>query len=249
MDGPRAIDLPSRSWIVGKIRVRKRETLEVSSSGRLCCLITYDGDAPVNRLPETRHSLLLRLADASDGVAWREFLEVYERAIFRFACSRGLQPADAEDVTQRVLAAVVDKVQSWEPEVNRGSFGAWLFRVTRNLAAKTWNDRMTQPLQYDELDAPEAIPGVSASDATLFQTEYRRALFHWAADRVRDQVQPVTWRAFWLTAVEQQAASSVAKELHISVASVYTAKCRMLSRIRTEIEAFESDSSKSQSRD
>ena len=200
----------------------------------------------MNRLPTTRHSLLLRLADAGDDVAWNEFLEVYERAIFRFACSRGLQPADAEDVTQRVLAAVMHKMRAWKADSNRGSFGAWLFRVTRNLAAKTWNDRVKQPVQIGEREAAELyeiseLPDATESDATLFQSEYRKALFHWAADRVRKNVKAVTWDAFWMTAIDQRPASEVASTLSLSATSVYTAKYRMLARIRTEIEAFESE--------
>jgi len=200
----------------------------------------------VNRLPTTRHSLLLRLANPGDRAAWWEFLDVYERAIFRFASSRGLQPADAEDVTQRVLAAVVEKMRTWQPDASRGRFGAWLFRVTRNLAAKSWNDRLRQPAQLSEpmpsdMTSRQDPPDASAADAMLFQIEYRRAVFHWAADRVRDHVEATTWRAFWMTAVEQQSASDTSAQLQISVASVYTAKCRVLARIRREIEVFESD--------
>ena len=69
---------------------------------------------------------MLRLADAGNGQAWNEFVEVYERAIYRYALSRGLQRADAEDVTQRVLEAVLAKSRSWDAE-SGGSFGAWLF--------------------------------------------------------------------------------------------------------------------------
>jgi RNA polymerase sigma-70 factor (ECF subfamily) len=195
----------------------------------------------VNQLPATRHSLLIRLADARDGVAWNEFLEVYEQAIFRFACSRGLQPADAEDVTQRVLAAVVEKMPSWEAGPVKGRFGAWLFHVTRNLAAKTWNDRAYGPVTTGGSDAVIDLAEIPEQEQTLFETEWRKALFHWAAERVRHQIQASTWQAFWATAVECRAATVVANELSMSVASVYAAKCRTLARIRDEIEAFEGE--------
>jgi hypothetical protein len=48
-----------------------------------------------------------------------------------------------------------------------------------------------------------------------------------------------------MTAVEQKAARIVAENLCISVAAVYTAKCRLLARIRIEIEEFESEFSES----
>src|SRR5262245_25748155 len=46
------------------------------------------------QLPDTRHSLLIRLAEPSDTAAWLEFLETYEGAVFRYCRSRGLQEAD-----------------------------------------------------------------------------------------------------------------------------------------------------------
>jgi RNA polymerase sigma-70 factor (ECF subfamily) len=186
--------------------------------------------------------LLLRLADANDSAAWIEFLEVYERAVFRFACSRGLQPADAEDVTQRVLEAVVDKVKSWQASSRSGDFRAWLFRVTRNLAAKSWNHRASMPIQWDTNSAFEPVDPSHADAVSIqWETEYRRALFHWAADRVKESVLSVTWQSFWLTAIEDRDAAAAASQLGISIASVYTAKCRMLARIREEIDRFENE--------
>jgi RNA polymerase sigma-70 factor (ECF subfamily) len=195
----------------------------------------------LNRLPTTRRSLLLRLADAGDRAAWGEFLEVYEQAIFRFARSRGLQPADAEDVTQRVLLAVANKVPAWNDKPERGRFGAWIFRVTRNLAAKAWHARRLHSASAGDSRTSQLLAEVTDSSDqgnTLFQAEYRKALFHWAAERVSDQVQEATWRAFWMTAVEGRDPATVAGELGVSTSTVYTAKCRMLMRIRGEIERF-----------
>ena len=50
--------------------------------------------------------------------------------------------------------------------------------------------------------------------------------------------QPVTWQAFWLVAVEGREPDTVAGELHISVESVYTAKARVLKRLRDEAGHF-----------
>lgn len=205
----------------------------------------------MNRLPDTRHSLLLRLADAGDGDAWGEFLDVYERAIFRFVCSRGLQPADAEDVTQRVLEAVLEKARQWKPGTSEGSFGAWLFRVARNLSAKAWNERIRHGADSGCGDQAHRLqaPVLSEEDKTIFHLEYRRALFRWATDRVRVHVERCTWEAFWRTAVEGLDAGGVAKDLGLSLSSVYTAKCRMLARIRAEIDCFENEFSILRERD
>ena len=45
-------------------------------------------------LPETRASLILRLQNADDVVAWDEFAELYGPVVFRAARRRGLQGAE-----------------------------------------------------------------------------------------------------------------------------------------------------------
>ena len=57
--------------------------------------------------PATRASLLLRVHDPNNHGAWREFVELYGPLIFRFASKRGLQDADAADLTQIVFQALV----------------------------------------------------------------------------------------------------------------------------------------------
>ena len=63
--------------------------------------------------PETRASLILRLQDANDIVAWDEFAEIYAPVVYRSARRIGLQSADADDVVQEVLAAVARSVKDW----------------------------------------------------------------------------------------------------------------------------------------
>lgn len=60
----------------------------------------------MSRFPETRISLILRLAAAQDVEAWREFTAIYAPAVYATARRRGLQSADAEDFIQELLLAV-----------------------------------------------------------------------------------------------------------------------------------------------
>ncbi len=58
--------------------------------------------------PETRHTLIFRIAAGGDDTAWREFLDDYWEPICRFVASRAtLNRHDAEDVAAQVVEVFV----------------------------------------------------------------------------------------------------------------------------------------------
>ncbi len=89
--------------------------------------------------PETRQSLLLRLADHADQAAWQEFARIYTPVVYRLAVRRGLQHADAEDLSQQVLAAVAKAIDRWQSDPARAKFRTWLHRVAHNFIINALN--------------------------------------------------------------------------------------------------------------
>ena len=83
-----------------------------------------------------------------------------------------------------------------------------------------------------------ALEGWSSDDVRL---SHRRELFLLAADCVKDNVKEATWRAFWMTAVEDRSVDDVANTLGISVGAVYIARSRVLAQLRDEIKKWEDD--------
>jgi RNA polymerase sigma-70 factor (ECF subfamily) len=82
----------------------------------------------------------------------------------------------------------------------------------------------------------DAQPSADASATALFEAEYRRRVFRWAADQVRGEFTSSTWEAFWRTAVEGRRPREVAAELKLSTGAVYIARSRVLARLRQQIE-------------
>ena len=194
-------------------------------------------------MPETRISLILRLPRSADAAAWREFVELYEPLVLRFARRRGLQDADAHDLVQRVFTSVAGAVDRWQPDASRGKFRAWLFRIARNhLINQATLRHRERPVggstQVRKLQAEIDERVVDAGDAEL---EYRRAVFESAAARVKRLVQPATWSAFWETMVEGRTCESVAEELGMTVGAIYVARSRVVARLRAVAEELEAN--------
>src|SRR5438552_19010705 len=79
--------------------------------------------------PGTRPSLLVRIRDPGDREAWRQFVALYAPLIHGLCRRRGLQDADAADLTQEVLRTVALAAPALHYDPARGSFRGWLYTV------------------------------------------------------------------------------------------------------------------------
>jgi RNA polymerase sigma-70 factor (ECF subfamily) len=193
---------------------------------------------------QTRVSLLLRLRDPHDRVAWAQFVELYGSLVYGFVRRRGVQDADAADLTQEVFQAVAAQAGRWEYDRRQGTFRGWLYRITRNKLARFHRDRYSKPGGSGGTDAQERLAAQAdpddAGDA-VWEQEYQQQLFRVAAEQVRDRFAPATWQAFWQTAVEGRSAAEVSAKLGMSVGAIYVAKSRVLAQLTEEIQRLQAE--------
>lgn len=185
--------------------------------------------------PDTRASLIVRLADAQNVPAWEEFARLYQPVVYRLARRRGFQHADAEELVQEVMLAVAGAVERWVPDRERGRFRDWLHRIARNLMVnfltrhkhQVWGAGTSdmQRMLEQECDAEAAV-------TQMFDIEIRREAFRFAARQVQKEVKEGTWQAFWLSTIDDVPAAEVARQLGMSVGSVYIARSRVMARLR-----------------
>jgi RNA polymerase sigma-70 factor (ECF subfamily) len=189
----------------------------------------------MNELPTTHPSLLVRLANRDDRVAWEEFTRMVTPVLRRIAVSRGLQSLDADELVQEVLVSVMHAIDSFEPSSRRGSFRGWLLTVARNAAINKLSRRpRDQRLRDGSVDLHQLCRKNDIQEVveSAMEREWQSEMFVIACQTLQPTIQPNTWSAFWKTAVEGKDGESAAKELGMSVGAVYVARSRTLAKLK-----------------
>jgi RNA polymerase sigma-70 factor (ECF subfamily) len=190
---------------------------------------------------QTSPTLLGRLGRVPpDEAAWAEFADRYGRRIYGWCARWGLQQSDAEDVTQQVLLKLAGKMRTFAYDPAR-SFRAWLKTVTHH----AWRDfveaRNRPGAGSGDSAVRELLNNVRAGDdlAARLEEEFSRDLLEEAMARVRLRVQPHTWEAFRLLALEGLTGAEAAARLDLKVATVFVARSKVQKMVQREVRRLE----------
>ncbi len=197
--------------------------------------------------PEQRTSatLLARLrGEDVDQQAWVEFVRRYRPQVHRWCLRWGLQEADAQDLTQALLARLVVRLRDFTYDPAK-SFRAYL----RTVAGYVWRDLLDEQrravvgsgdtAQFDRLQAIEARDDLARRLGEVLDRE----LLEQASARVRGRVEPQTWEAFRLTALEGLSGAAAAARLGMGVFAVFKARSRVQRMLREVVAELEADGS------
>ena len=188
---------------------------------------------------ETRVSLILRVANEQDVLAWQQFVEIYQPLVFRIARSQGLQEADAQDLVQEVMTRVARSIGNWDPDARRGTFRGWISTIARNLIIDFLRHRNRLPKTGDQSEIRNLIEQTPdhSTEASQFDLEFEKQVFAWAAVQVRNQVKEKTWQAFWQSSVENKPVAAVAAALGLTPGAVYIARCRVMAKLKDVVQS------------
>jgi RNA polymerase sigma-70 factor (ECF subfamily) len=192
--------------------------------------------------PSTRLTLLVRLKADGDSDAWRLFVDLYTPLVYRYCRSRGLQDADARDVTQQVLASVLKAINTFEYDPQRGRFRDWLGTIALHEVVRQQRKDRRPGKGMGAGQGNLAAERQNGPIDPAWLEEFNAYIFASALERIRPDFDEASWRAFdwtWLSDLKPQVA---AERLGKSSAWIYKARFRILRRLRVEIEFLTNDS-------
>lgn len=191
----------------------------------------------------TSPTLLGRLRqEPTDQQAWAQFVERYGRRIYGWCRQGKLQEADAEDVTQMVLLRLAERMRTFAYDPAR-SFRGWLRTLTRH----SWSDfveaRQRGGRASGDSDTAACLHTLPARDDLLARLEeqFDQEILAEATARVQLRIDPTTWQAYQLLAIEGLSGAEAAKRLERTVAAVFKARTRVQTMLREEVARLEGD--------
>jgi RNA polymerase sigma-70 factor (ECF subfamily) len=176
----------------------------------------------------------------TDQEAWCEFVDRYGRKIFGWCRQWGLQEADARDVTQNVLAELARQMQRFRYDP-AGRFRSWLKTLTHRAWCDFLGARRRVVAGSGDSAVLQLIDSVPAQDdlAAILEDEFDLELLERAMEQVRRRVQPHTWEAFRLMAIESLSGDEAAMRLGMKVGAVYVARSKVQKMIRQALELLD----------
>jgi RNA polymerase sigma-70 factor (ECF subfamily) len=180
----------------------------------------------------TNPSLLGR-AKANEPCAWAELVQRYVPVIYQWCRAWHLQEADAQDLTQEVLLKLSRRMHTFQYDPAK-SFRAYL----KTLARYAWCDLLAEREKPGaggggSVDLQQIESEAARDDlARRLEEGYEQELLHEAMNTVQARVEPRTWEAFRLTALDGLSGAEAASRLGMSVAGVFKARSRVQQLLR-----------------
>ena len=198
----------------------------------------------------TRKSLLAKVR-GGDQVSWGEFYAAYQPLIFLCGGDCGLNQDEKEELVQKVMCEIFQKdiiakgdfdkipddtVFQYDPA--KGRFRHYLRKIIRFQAIKIFHKRREHLSIDDEDSGAQNI--LSENDwNSVWDEEWYKHILNMALTELRGRIQPETFAAFEMYALQNRPVEKVAAFLDLSVSSVYTAKSRCITTLKEIVKELE----------
>jgi RNA polymerase sigma-70 factor (ECF subfamily) len=174
--------------------------------------------------------------DKEDQASWHQFMDIYRPLVTHWCRRINIKSTDTEDVCQDVFTSVLMSINRFNKAKETDTFRGWLRTITRcrivdYLRRKTHEVPAMRNIDIEAEVAPLVEPE-ELSDSDNESRKASRDVLRAAVKAVQDRSDDNTWQAFIRTAVDDQNATDVAKELGMNSDAVRQAKSRVTKRLQ-----------------
>ncbi len=187
-------------------------------------------------IDQSTHESLLRAVCMRpfDTDAWSRFVYLYGPLIVAWCRRYGLQDADSRDVAQDVVLQFLKQAERFQYDPSK-KFRSYLRQIT-HAAWCDWVERKRlsdsgSRSNLEEMDQLPARDGLLA----LMEAEYDHELLGLAMEFVKRRVEPQTWEAFRLLAIEGLSGKEAAERVGMQVGSAFAARHKVQNLLKQEV--------------
>lgn len=183
--------------------------------------------------PKTSAAMLEALRDANASEPWARFVDRYGNVIRSWCRNRGLQDADTQDVTQKILLILMDEMPEFTYDPAKGRFRDWLRVITRNACYRFFE--RDQSRKYESIT--DDVPAREELERSLDEQGKIETL-HAAMEEVRKRVSPRDWTIFHQLSFEHDSGDVLANEFGMTIAAVFKAASRVRRKVVEQVKEF-----------
>jgi len=173
-----------------------------------------------------------------DESAWEYFEAFYGPIIFRFAVAQGLSDDLAEEVRSGCYVAVVNQIEQFDYDSQRGRFRNWLLTIASRRIADLSRKRLGHQAEAHVLND---LPAKERSITEAWEAQWREQIVREAFQRVSRRVSRDTREVLTRLVRDNEPVRAIAESLSITENQVYKAKQRCVGMLREEITILEQD--------
>lgn len=180
----------------------------------------------------TRASLLLRIRDRADSVAWQEFDSVYRPLLHRYARACKLDDAECDDVEQYCMAAIYRHISRFDYDPDKGRFRGWLRTLVKNRVSnivRARREHLAESQDFKRAQLREPVPD-EEFDRIWMQEHLRHCL-----GVIRGEVDVNTFQAFRMYVIEERPVEQVCEELGINRSRLYKIKWHLTQKLQEKM--------------
>jgi RNA polymerase sigma factor (sigma-70 family) len=192
----------------------------------------------------TRQTLIAKIRNQHDDHSWEDFVSFYERYIFVVISKMGVSHSDCEDLVQKVLLALWEKLPEFDYSPDKCKFRTWMNSIIRNVVVgffrkskRQRNDIARASLQQindnpDEFDIPEIYD--------VAEVEWKVHISNLAWENVKDEFTGKAGDCFMLF-TEGKLIEAICEELDIKKNTAYVFRSRVQEKLHKEIRRLDAE--------